>query len=45
MFESFGNIFLKFKKLINYISCNLIYNSVEPYYEELPDDDIKSILF
>jgi hypothetical protein len=45
MFESFENFFLKFKKFINYISCKLAFNSVEPYYEELPEDEIKSILF
>jgi hypothetical protein len=45
MFESFEIFFLKFKKFINYISCKLVYNSEEPYYQELPEDEIKSILF
>ena len=45
MFETFQNIYLKFKKLINYISCGLVLNSEEPYYQELPEDEIKSIFF
>jgi hypothetical protein len=45
MFESFQNIYLKFKKLINYLSCRLLLKNEEPYYQELPEDEIKSILF
>jgi hypothetical protein len=35
----------KIKMFINYISCKLVLNSEEPYYEELPEDEIKSIFF
>jgi hypothetical protein len=50
MFESFQNIYLKLKKLINYLSYRLLLKNEEPYYEEpyyqeLPEDEIKSILF
>jgi hypothetical protein len=45
MFKSLQKIYSKFKKLINYISCKLIFNSEQPYYKELPDDEIKTVLF
>jgi hypothetical protein len=45
MFESFQNIYLKLKKLINYLSYRLLLKNEEPYYEELPEDEIINTLF
>ena len=44
MFESFKNFYFEFKKFINYISCKLLLNKEEPYYEQLPEEDIRDVL-
>ena len=41
MFETLQQIYFKIKLFINYISCKLALNSEEPYYEELPEEEIK----
>ena len=44
MFKSLERIYSKLKSFINYISCKLLLNSEKPYYEQLPEDDIRNIL-
>ena len=41
MFESFKEIYFRFKSFINYISCNLVFNNEDLYYQELPEEEIK----
>jgi hypothetical protein len=44
MFESLQRIYSQFKSFIKYITCKMSITSEEPYYEYLPEDDIRDVL-
>jgi hypothetical protein len=43
MFNSLERIYLQLKSFIKYITCNIFFKSEEPYYQQIPEEDIKNI--
>ena len=44
MFESLKKIYSQFKSFIKYITSKISIKSEEPYYEYLPEEDIRDVL-
>lgn len=44
MFESLKRIYSQFKSFIKYITCKMSIKREEPYYEYLPEENIRDVL-